>query len=110
MVTAGDISLLGIGAADLTDYVIPATAIASTSEARPSAPGRRLVNFSETTATYDARGNFPSLRIFQVARPQPDYRPYGDLVKEMTGRSAGVLLGAYAGRRETNSGLVDRLA
>jgi len=109
MVTAGDIGQLGLGVADRIDYVAPAAVVSSMPEARTTASPNRLLSFSEPTATYDARGNFPSLRVFQIAKPQPDYRPYGDLVEDLPVRGAGVLLGAYSGRQKTSSTLVDHL-
>lgn len=107
MVTAGDIGQFGLGVADRIDYVAPAAVVSSMPEARTAASPNRLLSFSEPTATYDARGNFPSLRIFQIARPQPDYRPYGDLIEDLPGRGAGVLLGAYSSPRTMSATLVD---
>lgn len=57
---------------------------------------RRIVNFSEKTATYDARATFPTLRLFQVTRHVPEYKPFGDLAEPRAENAGTILLGAYS--------------
>lgn len=42
-------------------------------------PTGRVVVISPVTAIYDAGGRYPSLRVFQYARPVPESRPFGSL-------------------------------
>lgn len=39
----------------------------------------RVARNSEVTFVYDAKGSYPSMRLFQIARPVPPNRAYGSL-------------------------------
>ncbi|RMH57773.1 MAG: hypothetical protein D6679_05950 [Candidatus Hydrogenedentota bacterium] len=75
---------------------------------------RPVAAFSETTATYDARGSFPTLRLFQIVRPVPVPRPFGSLFSEdiPPGGQRIVLNASYARFRRgpAPSNLVDHFA
>ncbi len=74
-------------------------------------PRGRVAKNSLPTQTYNARAQFPSLKVFQYARPLPEPRPFGTLeVKPGPGGAQKLLAHSYGRSRETSSSLfVDSL-
>lgn len=90
---------------------VVASGVVPGSEASPRSRSRRLVNISKVTASYDRNGKFPAPKLFQIARPQPEYQPYGSIIsRETVDESAARLTEAYAPRRESRTGMVDKTA
>lgn len=66
-------------------------------------PTGRVAVFSPVTATYDAGGRYPSLRIFQYARPVPESRPFGTLAVDPGPTGNRKLLSETYGRERGNA-------
>jgi hypothetical protein len=70
---------------------------------------KRVAKNSEVTSTYDAYGRYPVLRLFQIARPIPEPRPFGSLPVQLDEIGHRHLIdGAYRKTESPYSGLVDR--
>ena len=70
----------------------------------------RLALNSEPTHTYDSHGNFPTLRLFQIARQLPEYRPFGSLaVDPGPGGRASLLSRSYGRASREKPQFIDRL-
>lgn len=73
-------------------------------------PRGRVAKNSLPTQTYNARAQFPALKVFQYARPLPEFRPFGRLEVEPGSDGARKLFaGSYGRSREPSSLFVDSL-
>ena len=69
---------------------------------------RKPAIFSRPTATYDRKGTYPAMRIFQIAKPLPEQKPFGALVKDISsGGNRYFISNSYLKRSSQGGNFID---